>query len=114
LIAQLVITATQQYTEVKMIIVPIQDVYFDHEATFAIEAAFDQASDSNLHLACASKVRDFMAKGIVEAATDGERDPSGLRSRALLGFSIDDVSMPVVSVGRTAPSPACATVAQAA
>jgi hypothetical protein len=32
----------------------------------------------------------------------------------LLGFSIDDVSMPVVSVGRTAPSPAHAAVAHAA
>jgi hypothetical protein len=97
-----------------MIIVPIQDVYFDDEATFAMGAAFDQVCDSIWHLACASKVRELIAKRIVEAATDGERDPIRLRSRALLGFSIDDVSMPIVSVGRTAPSPACATVAQAA
>jgi hypothetical protein len=96
-----------------MVIVPIQDVYFDDEAALAMGAAFDQACDSIWHLARARKVRDLIAKRIVEAVTEGERDSIRLRSRALLGFSIDDV-MPVDSVGGTAASPACATGAQAA
>jgi hypothetical protein len=77
-------------------------------------AAFDQACGSLRHLAGAEKVRELIAKRIIEAATNGERDPIRLHSQALMGFSIDDLSMPVASVGRTAPSPAYATVAHAA
>jgi hypothetical protein len=59
-------------------------------------------------------VRELIAKRIIEAAKNGERDPIRLHSQAIIGFSIDDVSMPVGSVGRTAPSPAYAAVAHAA
>ena len=97
-----------------MIIVPIQDVSFDDEATLAMGDAFDLACHSLQDLSCADKVREFIAKRIIEAALNGERDPIRLRSQALMGFSIDEVSMPVASVGRTAPSPAYATVAHAA
>jgi hypothetical protein len=92
----------------------IQDVYFDDAATLAMGVAFDQACSSLRHLPSADKVRDLLAKRIIQAAKNGERDPSRLHSQAILGFCIDDVSMPVVSVGRTAPSPACATVAHIA
>jgi len=94
-----------------MNIVPIQDVSFDDEATLAMGAAFDTACSS---VACADKVRELIAKRIIEAAKNGERDPIRLHSQALVGFSIDDVSMPVASVGRTTPSGAYATVAHAA
>ena len=97
-----------------MNIVPIQDVCFDDKATLAMGAAFDQACSSLRHFARDEIVRELIAKRIIEAAKNGERDPIRLRSQALLGFSIDDVSMPVVSVGRTSPSPAYATVAHAA
>jgi hypothetical protein len=97
-----------------MIVVAIQDVSFDDETTRAMGVAFDQACGSLRHLAFADKVREFIAKRIIEAATNGERDPIHLHSQAIMGFGIDDVSMPVVSVGRTAPSPAYATVAHAA
>ncbi len=97
-----------------MNIVPIQDVSFSDEVTLAMGTAFEQACGSLRHLACADKVRELIAKRIIEAAKNGERDPVRLRSHALMGFSIDDVSMPVVSVGSTAPSPAYATVAHAA
>jgi hypothetical protein len=97
-----------------MIVVPIQDLSFDDEAARAMGAAFDQACVSLRHLAHADKVREIIAKRIIEAAINGERDPIRLHSQALMGFSMDDVSMPVASVGRTAPSPACATVAYAA
>jgi hypothetical protein len=97
-----------------MNIAPIRDVSFDDEATLAMGTAFDQACGSLRHLACADKVRELIAKRIIEAAKNGERDPVRLHFQALMGFSIDDVSMPVVSVGRTAPSRAYATVAHAA
>ena len=97
-----------------MNIVPIQDVYFDDKAILAMGAAFDQASSSLRHLARVDKVRELIAKRIIEAATNGELDPNRLHSQALMGFSIDDVSMPVVSVGGTPPSPAYAAVAHAA
>jgi hypothetical protein len=97
-----------------MNIVPIQVVSFDDAATLAMGAAFDQACGSLRHLGCADKVRELIAKRIVEAAINGELDPIRLHSQALMGFSIDDLSIPVASVGHTAPSPAYATVAHAA
>jgi hypothetical protein len=92
----------------------IQDGCFDDEATRAMGAAFDQACTSLRHLARAEKVRELLAKRIIEAARSGELDPMRLHLQALIGFSIDDVSMPVVSVGRIAPNPAYAVVARAA
>jgi hypothetical protein len=97
-----------------MNIVPIQDGSFDDQATLAMGAAFDQACGSLRHLACAGKVRELIAKRIIEAAINGELDPIRLRSQALMGFGIDDVSMPVVSVGRIVPNHAYALVAHAA
>jgi hypothetical protein len=97
-----------------MNIVPIQDVSFDDDATLAMGVAFDQACSSLQHFAHDAKVRELIAKRIIEAATNGERDPIRLHSRALMGFCIDDVSMPADSVGFTTPSPAYATVAHAA
>ena len=90
----------------------VDDVFFDDAATAAMGAAFDQTR--RLLRRSAPDVPELIARRIIEAAKNGERDPARLRSQALRGFRIDDVSMPVVSVGSTAPSPACATVAQAA
>ena len=97
-----------------MNIIPIQGVSFDDEATRVMGAAFDQACTSLQHLRPADKVREFIAKRIIEAAIRGERDAIRLHSQALMGFSIDDVSMPVASVGGTAPNPAYAKVTHAA
>ncbi len=97
-----------------MNMVPVQDVCFDDKATLAMGAAFDQACRSLGYFARDVVVRELIAKRIIEAAKNGERDPIRLHSQAIIGFSIDDVSMPVGSVGRTAPSPAYAAVAHAA
>ena len=97
-----------------MNMVPIQDVCFDDEATRAMGAAFDKACSSLRHFAGADKVRELVAKRIIEAAINGELDPIRLQSQAVIGFSIDDVSTPVVSVGGTPPGPAYAAVAHAA
>ena len=54
-------------------------------------AAFDLASSSLRYFERVERVRDLVAKRIIEAAKKGERDPIRLHSRALMGFSIDDV-----------------------
>jgi hypothetical protein len=97
--------------EMKMNIVPVQDVSFDDEALLAMGVAFDQACSSLRYFACAAKVRELIAKRIIEAAKNGERDPIRLHSQALMGFSINDVSVPVVSVGRNLPVPVYASIA---
>ena len=97
-----------------MVVGPIQDVFFDDEATLAMGAAFDLASSSLRYFARVERLRDLVAKRIIEAAKNGERDPIRLQSQALVGFSIDDVSMPEASVGGTVLSPAYATLAHAA
>jgi hypothetical protein len=97
-----------------MSVAPVQGVFFDDKAILAMGAAFDQACVALRHFAREHEVRELIAKRIIEAARNGELDPFRLLSHAIMGFSIDDVSMPVVSVGRTAPSLARTAVAHAA
>jgi hypothetical protein len=97
-----------------MNIAPIQDVSFDDEATRVMGVAFDQACSSLRRHARTGKVRELLAKRIVEAARNGELDPARLYLQALVGFCIDDASVPVVSVGRIAATPGCAVVAHTA
>ena len=97
-----------------MTVIPIQDIFFDDEATVAMGTAFDQACVALRHFTREREVRELIAKRIIEAARNGELDPFRLLSRAIIGFSIDDVSVAIASVGQTAPSPAYATVAHAA
>jgi hypothetical protein len=87
-----------------MNIVPFQDVSFDDVATLAMGAAFDQACSSLRHFARADRVRELVANRIIEAAKSGELDPVQLHSQAIMGFSIDRVSVPIVSVAGDAPS----------
>jgi hypothetical protein len=91
----------------EMNIVPSQDLFlvFDDKAVRAMGAAFDQACRSLRHFAHFDRVHDLVAKRIIEAAKNGERDPIRLHWQAVMGFSIDDVSMPVDSVGRDFPVP---------
>jgi hypothetical protein len=89
----------------KMNIVPIQYSYFDDDAIRAMGAAFDQACRSLRHFAHFDRVRELVAKRIIEAAKNGERDPIRLHWQAVMGFSVDDVSMPVDRVGRNLPVP---------
>jgi hypothetical protein len=90
-----------------MNIVPNQDLFFvfDDEAVRAMGAAFDQACRSLRHFAHFERVRELVAKRIIEAAKNGERDPGRLHWQAVMGFSIDEVSRPVDSVGRKLPIP---------
>jgi len=97
-----------------MNIVPSQDIFvvFDDEAIRAMGAAFDQACRSLRHFAHLDRVRELVAKRIIEAAKNGERDPIRLHWQAVMGFSIDDVSMPVDSVRRKLPVPVYAPIAR--
>jgi hypothetical protein len=89
----------------------VQDVFFDDKATLAMGAAFDDACGSFRRFGRYNKVREFIAKRIIEAAKAGELDPICLHSQAIMGFSIDDVSVPSVSVDRNPPIPAYASIA---
>jgi hypothetical protein len=88
-----------------------QDVFFDDKAILVMGAAFDEACGSLRRFARYKKVRELIAKRIIEAAKTGELDPIRLYSQAILGFSIDDVSMPSVSVDRNPPIPVYALIA---
>jgi hypothetical protein len=98
--------------EVPTAITPIQDVWFDDAATLAMGEAFDRACKSLGNLG--SAVPEIIAYLIIRAAKTGERDPACLYGQALKAFRIEDMSMPVVSVGSDLPVPAYASVTQAA
>jgi len=88
-----------------------QDVFFDDKATMAMGAAFDEACGSLRRFARYKKVRELIAKRIIEAAKTGELDPIRLHSQAILEFSIDNVSMPSVGVDLNPPIPVYALIA---
>jgi hypothetical protein len=98
----------------KMNIVSNQDLFFvfDDEAVRAMGAGFDQACRSLRHFAHFGRVRELVAKRIIEAAKNGERDPIRLHWQAVMGFSLDDVSMPVDSVRRNLSVPVYAPIAR--
>jgi len=72
--------------------------------------AFDKACKSLRSFGTACTVREIIAKRIVAAAKNGERDPARLCRQALIPFGIEDMSVLVVSVGRDFPVPAYASV----
>ena len=87
----------------------VDDVFFDDAATAAMGAAFDQTR--RLLRRSAPDVPELIARRIIEAAKNGERDAARLRSQALRGFRIDDVSMPTISVARDVRVPLYASIA---
>ena len=90
--------------------IPIQNVAFDDTATSAMGEAFDKACKSLRSFGTACTVREIIAKRIIAVARHGERDPARLHEQALIALGIEDMSMPVVSVGRDPPVPAYASV----
>jgi hypothetical protein len=90
---------------------PVRDVFFDDEATFAMGAAFDQACRSLRLYVRDDRGRALIAKLIIEAAKNGERDPIRIHSQALKEFSIEDVSVQTISVARKIPVPVYALIA---
>ena len=97
-----------------MNIIPIQDVCFDDEATLAMGAAFDQACKLLRHSGSDVIVREIVAKRIIKAAKNGERDSVQLCGKSLKAFSIEEMSVPVTGVDRNPPIPVHASITQAA
>ena len=97
-----------------MIIMSIKNVWFDDAATSAMGEAFDHACKTLQDFGSACTVREIIAKRIINAAKNGERDPDRLFTSIKGVFGIEDISMPVVSVGRDFPVPAYVSVAPAA
>lgn len=90
-----------------MIAALVQDGVFDDAATLAMVIAYDLACKSLPH-PCHNAVREIIATRIVEAAQKGEREPEKLREQALRAIGVDEMSMPLVSIGRDPPVQACA------
>ena len=93
---------------------PFQDVWFDDATTLAMGEAFDHVSTSLHQFGTSVIVRRTIARWIIEAAKNGERDFSRFYGQAHEAFGITDFSMPLVSVGRDSPVPTYASVAHAA
>jgi hypothetical protein len=91
-----------------------QNVWFDDAATLAMGEAFDQACKSLRNFGSACTVREIIAKRIIDAAKNGERDPTRLHGQALIPFGIEDMSMLVVSVGRDLPIHSYASITHTA
>jgi hypothetical protein len=94
--------------------IPIQNVAFDDTTTLALGKAFDKACNSLRNFGSVPAVREIIAKRIISAATNGERDPARLQEQALLSLGSEDTSMLIVSVGSDLPVPAYALVTHAA
>ena len=92
----------------------IQYDFFDDAATLVMGEAFDRACVSLRRFGSLVNAREMIAKRILGAARNGERDAIRLCEQALIPFGIEDMSMLVVSVGRDPPVPAYASVAHAA
>ena len=59
-----------------MNVIPIQNVEFDAAATLVMGEAFDHACVSLHRFGTLITVRELIAKRIIEAAKNGERDPA--------------------------------------
>jgi hypothetical protein len=92
----------------------IQYDSFDDAATSAMGEAFDHACVSLRRFGSLITAREMIAKRIIGAAGNGERDPVRLCEQALIPFGIEDMSMLVVGIGRDSPVPAHASIAHAA
>jgi hypothetical protein len=75
-----------------MTITPIEDVAFDDATTFAMGEAFDRTCESIRIIGSSVPVREIIAKQIIDAAKNGERDPARLYEQALIIFGIVDLS----------------------
>jgi hypothetical protein len=96
-----------------MRLIPVQSGFFDDEATRVMGSAFDKACSWLPRFPGAERTRERVAKRIIEAVQNGERDPARLYSQALMGFFVGDVSVSD-GVAREIPIPGCVLVARTA
>jgi hypothetical protein len=101
------------FREVPRAITPIENIWFDDAATLAMGEAFDRTCKSIRIVGATDPVREIIAKQIIDAAKNGERDPARLYDQALIIFGIVDLSKLLISVGDP-PIPAYASVTHTA
>ncbi len=96
-----------------MSVVPIQDVAFDDKATLAMGLAFDQACESLGGIGRSSIARERIAKCIIKAAKNGERDHARLYAKALRALRSGDapIRMPFAGGDCDFPVPVSALIA---
>ena len=94
--------------------IPNKNVSFDNTTTLAMGMAFDHACMSLRRFRTLITARELIAKRIIAAAKNGERDPARLCQQALIPFAIEDMSMLVVRLGRDRAAPDYALVTHAA
>jgi len=92
----------------------VQDVFFDDKATLAMGEAFDHACAALDRREIPVEVRTVIAKRIIWAANDGERDPGRLCEKALVPFGIEDMSTVVANADCGSPTATDASVTRAA
>ena len=80
-----------------MNVIPIGGIWFDDTATSAMGEAFDRACKSLGN--CGSAVPEIIANLIIQAAKNGERDADRLYEEVSKSFGIEEMSVPIVSVG---------------
>lgn len=93
--------------------IPVQEAFVDDKATLIMGEAFDRASTALDRSTISAAVRDIVAKRIICAAANGERDRDRLCEAALVPFSAERMSIPM-SVGRDSPITPYASVTHAA
>jgi hypothetical protein len=67
-------------------------VSFDDETMQAMSESFDRVCDTLGNFGTGTKVREIIARRIVEAAQIGERDPTRLYRQTLNAMGIDERS----------------------
>ena len=87
--------------------------FFDDEATLAMGAAFDRACSSLGRFARDDKVRELIAKRIIEASRNGERNPVRLHSAGLHAIRTNELRLQITSHPGRVPVAAFAAMARA-
>jgi len=93
--------------------IAVQEAFFDDKATLIMGDAFDRACAALDGSAISAAARDIVAKLIICATANGERDRDRLCETALVLFSAEDRSIPM-SVGRDSPIAPYASVTHTA
>src|SRR5665213_1222896 len=83
----------------------IREVWFDDSTTSVMAQAFDNSCATLHRIGDSPAARELIAKRIIRAAINGERDVGHLSELALAPFGLKGMAMPVVNVGRDDPLP---------
>jgi len=94
--------------------VAIRNVWFDDSTTSLMANAFDNCCAKFNRIGDSAAARELIAKRIIRAAVNGERNVGRLCEQALVPFGIEDMAMPEVSIGRDDPLPTYALVTHSA